>query len=69
MTQTGNAPNKPNHEGASHADEIEEYGGGEVESRHGYIPMWLLAVYMVLFVWGLYYAFHFWGGLGPGRIQ
>ena len=23
----------------------------------------------MLFIWGLYYAYHYWGGLGPGRIQ
>jgi hypothetical protein len=25
-------------------------------------------VYAVLFVWGLYYSYTYWGGLGPGRI-
>ena len=38
------------------------------KSRHGYIPVWLLVVYAVLFLWGLYYAYHYWGGVGPGRI-
>ena len=47
---------------------MEEYGGGAIEARHGYIPIWLLVVYAVLFIWGLYYAYHYWGGLGPGRI-
>jgi hypothetical protein len=47
---------------------VEEYGGGAIESRHGYIPIWLLVVYTGLLLWGLYYAFHYWGGLGPGRI-
>jgi hypothetical protein len=47
---------------------VEEYGGGAIESRHGYIPAWLLVVYAVLLLWGLYYTFQYWGGLGPGRI-
>ena len=31
---------------------MEEYGGGAIEARHGYIPIWLLVVYFVLAVWG-----------------
>lgn len=49
-----------------HADELEQYGGGYIQSRHGYIPAWLLAVYLILFVWALYYLYAYWGGLGPG---
>ena len=30
------------------------------------IPLWLLAVYAVLFVWAMYYLYVYWGGLGPG---
>lgn len=47
-------------------DELESYAGGDIRSRHGYIPAWLLAVYAVLFVWALYYVYVYWGGLGPG---
>jgi hypothetical protein len=47
---------------------MEEYSGGAIEARHGYIPAWLLVVYIVLLVWGIYYTFQYWGGLGPGRI-
>ncbi len=54
-------PDEPHHD-------KEEYGGGAIEGRHGYIPAWLLVVYIVLFVWALYYAYQYWGGLGPGRI-
>lgn len=50
----------------NHDDDLEHYG--PIEARHGYIPVWLLVVYAVLFVWGLYYIYHYWGGLGPGRI-
>jgi hypothetical protein len=48
--------------------ELEEYAGGSIQAWLGHIPIWLLAVYFVLFVWGLYYSYNFWGGLGPGRI-
>ncbi|NLS07519.1 hypothetical protein HGP14_30045 [Rhizobium sp. P32RR-XVIII] len=48
--------------------EMEEYAGGHIEAHHGYIPVWLLVVYFVLFVWGLYYSYSYWGGLGPGRF-
>jgi hypothetical protein len=68
VTQTANTPSEPTSDGASHEDEMEEYGGGDIESRHGYIPIWLLVVYAVLLLWGLYYGFQYWGGLGPGRI-
>lgn len=54
--------------GSDHDHEMEEYAGGTIEARHGYLPVWLLVVYGVLFVWGLYYAYHYWGGVGPGRI-
>jgi hypothetical protein len=46
--------------------ELEEYAGGYIQAHHGTIPLWLLAVYAVLFVWALYYLFFYWGGLGPG---
>jgi len=56
-------------EDTRHDEELEEYGGGAIEARHGYIPIWLLVVYFGLAVWGLYYMYHYWGGLGPGRIS
>jgi hypothetical protein len=55
-------------QGSDHDHELEEYAGGTIHARHGYLPVWLLVVYAVLFVWGLYYAYHYWGGVGPGRI-
>jgi hypothetical protein len=59
--ESGKPPDETGHE-------MEEYGGGSIEGRHGYIPAWLLFVYFVLFVWALYYAYQYWGGVGPGRI-
>jgi len=71
VTQTGTTPSTPSKSRSEvelHEHEVEEYGGGDIESRHGYIPAWLLVVYIVLLIWGIYYTFQYWGGLGPGRI-
>ena len=57
---------KPTNEHDHH--ELEEYAGGYIKAWVGHIPAWLLVVYAILFVWGLYYSYHYWGGLGPGRI-
>lgn len=46
--------------------QTEDYGGGHIQARHGRVNGWLLAVYVVLFVWAMYYGFTHWGGLGPG---
>jgi hypothetical protein len=53
------------HEGHRPEDELEEYGG-HIQARHGYIPLWLLAVYFTLFIWSLWYVYYEWGSLGPG---
>lgn len=45
---------------------VEEYARGEIRSHHGIVPKWLLVVYAILAVWGVYYLFKYWGGLGPG---
>ena len=47
----------------------EEFAGGEIHSFHGRVNAWLLVVYAVLGVWGVYYLFKFWGGLGPGQMR
>ena len=75
MTDSPTPQTQPATDGAAHAlaahgpggHELEEYAGGYITARHGYIPAWLLVVYAVLFVWALYYLFTYWGGLGPGR--
>ncbi len=43
-----------------------EYAGGEIRSYEGRVNRWLLVVYVVLGVWGVYYLVTYWGGLGPG---
>ncbi len=65
MTETVTPSGEPASEAAHH--ELEEYAGGSIKAWVGRIPVWLLVVYTVLFVWGLYYLYHYWGGLGPGR--
>ena len=49
--------------------EVEEFADGEITSRRGRVDGWLLVVYAVLVVWGIYYLFAFWGGLGPGQAR
>jgi len=45
---------------------VEEFARGEIRSYHGIVNKWLLVVYAALAVWGVYYLFKYWGGLGPG---
>jgi len=60
MSQSDNPKPEASHE------ELESYGGGHIKARHGRVNAWLLAVYLVLLVWSLYYGYRYWGGLGPG---
>jgi hypothetical protein len=46
--------------------DVEQYAQGEIRTYHGIVNKWLLVVYAILAVWGVYYLFKFWGGLGPG---
>ena len=48
---------------------VEEYADGEIKSYRGRVNRWLLVVYAVLALWGIYYLFAFWGGLGPGQAR
>ncbi len=52
--------------GVAHEDALERYGDDQISARHGHINGWLLVVYAIMFAWALYYAFNYWGGLGPG---
>ena len=49
--------------------EVEHFAGGEIRSYRGGVNTWLLAVYAVLAMWGVYYLVRFWGGLGPGLAR
>jgi len=48
------------------ADEIESFGDGHIQARHGRVNRWLVVVYAILFAWSIYYGIVFWGGQGPG---
>ena len=63
----GNAPPPDDHSFTEHEHELEEYAGGYIKAWVGRFPRWLLAVYAILFVWGLYYEYTYWGNVGPGR--
>jgi hypothetical protein len=67
-TPTSTPESDGSDQGSDHEHELEEYAGGTIQARHGYLPVWLLIVYAVLFLWSLYYMVVHWGGLGPGRI-
>ncbi len=45
---------------------IEEYAQGEIRAYHGIVNKWLLLVYAILFVWGVYYLVKYWSGVEPG---
>ena len=49
-----------------HDQQVESYGGGHIEAKHGRVDKWLLIVYVIMFLWSLYYGIKYWGGLGPG---
>ena len=68
MTTPSAPESDGSHHGADHVNQLEEYGGGAIQARHGYLPVWLLVVYAVLFIWSFYYMIVYWGFLGPGRI-
>lgn len=51
---------------APYHEQVETYGGGHIESKHGRINYWLLATYLVMFIWAIYYGIAEWRGLGPG---
>jgi hypothetical protein len=66
------SPDRPAARPASDHDgdhDLHEYAGGYIQAHHGSIPLWLMAVYFILFVWALYYAYVYWGSLGPGLAQ
>ena len=48
------------------AHEMEEYAGGYIQAWVGHIPVWLLVVYAVLFIWALYYGCHILGRARAG---
>ncbi len=53
-------------EGEGKYGPLETYAQGEIKAYHGIVNKWLLVVYALLGLWGVYYLFKYWGGLGPG---
>ena len=43
-------------------DGLHTFAGGEIQSRHGIVNRWLLVVYAILAVWGVYYLVTYWTG-------
>ena len=41
-------------------ESVEEYAGGEIRVRRGGVNIWLLVVYAVLAVWGVWYLLAYW---------
>jgi hypothetical protein len=46
--------------------EVEHYAQGEIRSYHGLVNKWLLVVYAILAVWGVYYLYQV---LGRARAR
>jgi len=61
--------NHPAPESERTRESLEEYAGGEIQVRRGIVNRWLLVVYLILAVWGIYYLIADWGGLGPGLAR
>jgi hypothetical protein len=46
-------------------DNKEMYAPEVEESFAGRVPLWLILVYAILTVWGIYYLVAYWGGGHP----
>ena len=47
-----------------HKTDISRYEFSGIEERHGHIPKWLAAVYVVMFTWMVFYLVRFWTDRG-----
>jgi hypothetical protein len=45
---------------SDHDAEINRYEFSGIEERHGIVPKWLAAVYIVMFIWMVFYLISFW---------
>jgi hypothetical protein len=45
---------------------VHDFADGEIRTYVGGVNRWLIAVYVVLALWAVYYLVTAWGGLGPG---
>lgn len=44
--------------------EVSHYEFSGIDERHGVVPKWLGAVYVVLLIWMVYYLIRFWTDRG-----
>lgn len=42
-------------------DEVYEFRDSNLRERHGYYPLWLAIVAVVLVLWSVWYAYTYWG--------
>lgn len=42
--------------------ELDLYGDPRIASKHGKVPRWLIATYIVMPIWGLVWFYFFWNG-------
>ena len=43
----------PSQENLPHHLQVEEYGEGHIQARHGRINGWLMVVYAIMFIWAI----------------
>jgi len=50
-------------------NEIKEYRRAEIQERKGFVPWWLILVYIFLLIWGALYLISYWSGLPHGILD
>lgn len=57
-TETGAEHHMPEHP----MEHIEEYGDPKISSKDAKVPLWLIATYIVLPIWGVCSGYYYWNG-------
>lgn len=52
----------PRNDRETDGDGLHTFAGGEIQSRHGVVNRWLIAVYVILTAWAVYYLIAYWSG-------
>jgi N-terminal domain of cytochrome oxidase-cbb3, FixP len=52
------------HDEDAEGHEIGHYDYSGIDERHGFLPKWLLGVYVILLIWMVYYLIRFWTDKG-----
>jgi hypothetical protein len=52
-------------------EEVLSYGDPFIATKHARVPVWLLSIYLVIHIWGIFWLIFFWNGsevraLDPG---